>query len=258
MQTRRADRTTRRDPRGRYATLSFAVLMNHWMRPDGRCFVFGAPDGDLPAGRLYATADEKDAARLRLLARLGFTPHRRELVLQLPTDPAQWSVRDAEPPPGIGLQQADRVEEERLRLLDDALRQDVPGTDGWKWDAGDFREETYNSRDFDPATYLVAVDRDGNCVGIARVWMRPEQPRLGFIGVRSEWRRQGVARGLLTAVLTVLHKRGVPHVRTEVDEDNIASRTLLAGFGAQAVASSLELIRSSEPAHSPASPNRGS
>ena len=217
--------------------------MKHWARPDGRCFVFGEPDDDLPAGRLYATADEADEGTVRSLTSLGFTPHRRELVLQLPTDPAAWNVRTVEPPPGIALQQADRVEEDRLRLLDDALRQDVPGTDGWRWDATDFREETYGSPHFDSTTYLVAVDREGSYVGIARVWMRPQQPRLGFVGVRSEWRRRGVARALLAAVLTVLHERGVPEVRTEVDETNIASRTLLASFGGRAVTATLELVR---------------
>lgn len=216
--------------------------MKHWTRPDGRCFVFGEPDDDLPLGRIYATADEADEARLRSLARLGFTIHRRELVLEIPTDPAQWHVWDLEPPSGIAFAQADRVEEERLRLLDDLLRQDVPGTDGWEWSAEEFREETYHSSQFDPATYLVAVDRGGDYLGIARVWVRPEQPRLGFIGVRSDRRRQGVARALLAAVLMVLHQRGAPHVRTEVDEENIASRHLLASFGGELVATSLELV----------------
>lgn len=217
--------------------------MKHWMRPDGRCFVFGEPDDDLPVGRLYATADQADEARVRSLTLLGFTPHRRELILRLPTNAAEWKARDIEPPSGIAFQQADRVEEERLRLLDDVLRQDVPGTEGWKWDAEDFRKETYASPGFDPTTYLVAIDREGRYLGIARVWMRPHQPRLGFIGVRSEWRRRGIARSLLAAVLTVLHQRGVVDVRTEVDETHIASRTLLANFGGQAVAASLELVR---------------
>lgn len=217
--------------------------MRHWTRPDGRCFVFGEPDGDLPSGRLYATADEADEARVDAFEELGFAVHRRELVLRLATDPAAWSVSQADPPPGIALVPADRVEEDQLRLLDDLLRRDVPGTDGWQWSPEGFREETYDSPDFDPATYLVALDDGGRGIGIARVWMRADGPRLGLVGVRSDRRRQGVARALLASVLTAVRLRGQAEVRTEVDEANTASRELLFGFGGRAVGATLELIR---------------
>ena len=80
---------------------------------------------------------------------------------------------------------AGRVEEEQLRLLDDLLRQEVPGTGGWKWNAEGFRAETYESSDFDLATYLVALTdgRDGS--GIGRVWMR------GPVGAFVELVREG-------------------------------------------------------------------
>lgn len=216
--------------------------MRHWTRPDGRCFVLGEPDEDLPGGRVYAGADEADEARVRALARLGFTIHRRELVLRLSTEPSAWNISQAEPP-GIAFVPADQVEEEQLRLLDDLLRQDVPGTDGWRWSPAGFREETYESPDFDPATYLIAHAGGGEGIGIARVWMRPDQPRLGLIGVRSHWRRKGVARALLAAALTAVRQRDPREVRTEVDETNTASRELLFGFGARTVGASLELVR---------------
>lgn len=217
--------------------------MQHWTRPDGRCFVFGEADSDLPRGRLYASAEETDEARLRDLLRLGFTPRRRELMLQLSTEPTRWDVPTAEAPPGIALVGVDRVDEEELRLLDDLLRQDVPGTDGWKWDADGFREETYASADFDPATYLVALAQSGDAVGLARVWMRPDQARLGLVGVRSDWRRRGVARALLAGVLAAVRERGRRQVRTGVDVTNTPSRQLLLRFGGQTLGSSLELIR---------------
>jgi RimJ/RimL family protein N-acetyltransferase len=216
--------------------------VQHWTRPDGRRFVVGEPDADLPPGRIHATVDEADEARLRELLRLGFTPQRRELALQLQTESARWSVSTVEPPPGVSLVRADRVDEEMLRLLDDLLRQDVPGTDGWKWDVDGFRAETYESSDFDPATYLVALDEHGEGIGLARVWMS-DQPRLGLVGVRSDWRRRGVARALLASVLTGVRERGPREVRAEVDETNTASRRLLLRFGGQAVGSSLELSR---------------
>ena len=217
--------------------------MRQWTRPDGRCFVFGEPDGQLPLGPAYATADEADEARREALERLGFGVHRRELDLRLPTDPTAWNVSVAEPPPGVAFVRADRVEEGRLRLLDDLLRQDVPGTDGWQWSPEGFRDETYESADFDPATYLVALDESGEEIGLARVWMRGSGPRLGLIGVRANWRRRGIASALLAAVLTEVGSRGLPELRTEVDETNVASHELLFGFGPRTVGASLELVR---------------
>jgi ribosomal protein S18 acetylase RimI-like enzyme len=218
--------------------------MRHWVRPDGRCFVFGEPDDDLPSRQTYATADEADKARVRSLADSGFGFHRRELVLRVPTDPASWDVPTVETPPGVALVPAHEFEETRLRLLDDLLRQDVPGTDGWKWSPDDFHEETYDSPDFDPTTYLVAVDECGDGVGIVRVWMKLGAPRLGFVGVRADWRRRGVARALLAEALNaVRHQYGASEVRTEVDEENAASKHLLFSFGGQKVGSLLELIR---------------
>jgi ribosomal protein S18 acetylase RimI-like enzyme len=218
--------------------------MRHWIRPDGRCFVFGQIDDALPLGRrLYATAHESDEARIRLLAGLGFTFHRRELVVQIATSDASRRGATVEPPPGVTFVRADAFEERRLRLLDDLLRQDVPGTDGWKWSPDGFHEETYDSPNFDPATYLVAVDKGGNGVGIVRVWMRPGAPRLGFIGVRGDWRRKGVARALVAEALGAVRRSGASRVTTEVDEENVASKHLLLGFGGQIVASSVELVR---------------
>ena len=217
--------------------------MRHWTRPDGRCFVFGEPDEELPSGRVYAEADEADEATIGALVGLGFIVQRRELALRLPTDPAAWSVSLVDRPSGIAFGQADRIEEEQLRVLDDLLRQDVPGTDGWKWSPEGFREETYDSPDFDPATYLVALDESLNGIGIARVWMRPDAPRLGLIGVRRDWRRRGVARGLLAAVLTAVRQRDGRDIGTEVDEANTASRELLLAFGGRIVGAWVELVK---------------
>jgi RimJ/RimL family protein N-acetyltransferase len=217
--------------------------MEQWRRPDGRCFVVGEVDGDLPPGRVYAEVDESDEASVEALVRLGFTIERRELVLEVPTDSAAWSVSTTGPPSGIAFVTADRVEEERLRRLDDLLRQDVPGTDGWKWSPDGFREETYESPDFDPATYLVAFDDGNDGVGIGRVWMRPDRPRLGLIGVRSDWRRRGVACALLAAVLTAVQERDEAEVGTDVAETNVGGRRLLDGFGARQVGAFVELVR---------------
>lgn len=208
-----------------------------FLRPDGRRFVLGRPAGGLPPGELFASVEESDVDHLRALEDLGFVRERRDLHLVLPTDGPRHPA-----PAGVTALRADGVDEEALRLLDDELRQDVPGTDGWRWTARDFREETFHSPHFDPAVYLVATC-EGEHVGICRIWIRPEHPKLGFIGVRRSLRRGGIARWLIGEVFAVLRARGQRKVWSEVDETNVASRALLEGLGGRVVGASLELKR---------------
>ena len=181
--------------------------------------------------------DESEVEHVRALEDLGFVRERRELQLVLPT-----AVPKSPAPSGIEAVRADDVDEEMLRLLDDELRQDVPGTDGWRSTARDFREETFLSPHFDPTVYLVAIS-SGDLVGICRVWIRPEHPRLGFIGVRRPLRQRGIARWLIGDAFAVLHARGEQEAWTEVDETNVASRRLLETLGGRPVGASLELRR---------------
>jgi ribosomal protein S18 acetylase RimI-like enzyme len=210
-----------------------------FLRPDGRRFVIGPPEGELPPGELFAVVDESDSVLLSSLEGLGFVRERRELQLVLPTDVPRLAV-----PSGVEVTRADGVDETTLRLLDDELRQDVPGTDGWRWTAAGFHEETFLSPHFDPALYLVATC-DAEPVGICRVWIRPEHPRLGFIGVRRSLRRCGIARWLVGEAFAVLQARGEREVWTEVDETNVASRSLLDGLGGRVVGAAVELRRRS-------------
>jgi ribosomal protein S18 acetylase RimI-like enzyme len=136
------------------------------------------------------------------------------------------------------------VPEEDLRQLDDRMRQEVPGTDGWEWDEQGFHEETYEFEAFDPQLYWIAAEADtAERVGIVRVWNRPEGPRLGLIAVLPHHRGRGIARGLLGEVLRTLPSRGVGTVVSEIDDTNGASLGLLVGLGARAVGGSVEMVR---------------
>ncbi|HEV3480213.1 MAG TPA: GNAT family N-acetyltransferase [Gaiellaceae bacterium] len=227
-----------------------------FVRPDERCFVFfescrpdayglllGAVAEEL--GRdLYVIVDEADEARRSLYERLGFVVNRRESHYLVPTDPTITGLRDLEPPPGFVFIDAEQVDEDRLRVLDDALRQDVPGTDGWRWDEAGFREETFESPSFDPAAYLIAVDQTSRkYAGLTRVWNNPKGPKLGLIGVLPAHRRRGLARALLARAFDVLAERGKSEVFAEVDDANVASTSLLEALGARRTGGSIELIR---------------
>ena len=226
-----------------------------FLRPDDRWFVSlepGQEDACEPliaavaantGGDLYATAEDTDDQALKLFARLGFTEHRRESDVLIPTDPQVTGLQVTAEPDGVVIISAVDADEDQLRLLDDALRQDVPGAAGWKWDPGDFHEETFSS-EFDPATYLVAVDADnGEYIGLVRVWNSPGRPRLGLIAVLPGYRRRGLASVLLARAFAVLHGLGRSEVTAEVDDTNSASRALLLGLGARRVGGTVEFVR---------------
>jgi GNAT superfamily N-acetyltransferase len=225
------------------------------LRPDNRCFLYFdtwradacPPLADAVArdlGRdLYVTLEDAEYDALDACAEAGFAVHRRESYYRIPIDPAVTGLAGAVLPAGLGVLSAAGADVARLRLLDDALRQDVPGCEGWRWDAEEFRAETFSSF-FDPATYLVTVDRaNGEYAGLVRIWRNRAGPRLGLIAVLARYRRRGVAKALLGQAFAVLAARGDASVVGEVDDTNVASVSLLTGLGARRYGGNVELIR---------------
>jgi hypothetical protein len=104
----------------------------------------------------------------------GLHGQRREHRYVLPTDPARTGLAGRVAPEGLGIISAAAADIDRLRELDDALRQEVPGTVGWRNDPQAFRRQTFDHPQFDPATYMVAVHHStGQYVGLVRVWITP-------------------------------------------------------------------------------------
>ncbi|MDF2739152.1 MAG: acetyltransferase [Actinomycetia bacterium] len=226
-----------------------------FVRPDSRCFVaFRSCCAEAYRPLVQAIAehlrrdlhteiDEADAEVRDRLVGLGFVISRREHIYTIPTDPTVTGLSNVALPAGLEVVTADRVDEDLLRELDDELKQDVPGADGWKWDRQGFRKETYDAPDFDPATYLVAIEQaSGRYAGLVRVWNRPGGPRLGLIGVGRLYRRRGLARSLLAQAFGVLHDRGKAEVVAEVDVTNTGSNRLLARLGAWRIGGFTEMI----------------
>lgn len=226
------------------------------VRPDGRCFLFfdtwrtdvypllaDTVARDL-GGDLYVSLDDAEFDALDACDAAGFAVHRRDSYYRIPTDPAVTKLADAALPDGLDVISAGDADVDRLRALDDALRQDVPGTDGWRWDPDDFQAETFGPPFFDPATYRVAVDKaSGEYAGLVRVWRNRAGPRLGLIAMLAKYRRQGAARALLGQVFGVLFARGETSVTAEADDANVASVSLLTEIGARRYGGSVELIR---------------
>lgn len=226
------------------------------LRPDQRWFVsldswrYDAYQPLLAAvGRdiqqdLYVTVDDSDYGQLDRCGTLGFTVSRREDEYRVPTDPAITGLGEARFPSGLHAVSAADADVDALRLLDDLLREDVPGADGWVNDPREFREYTFHPSHFDAATYLVAVDgTTGAYAGLVRVWNDPGQRLLGLIAVVRAYRRRGLARALLAAAFRPLHDQGVGSVAAEVDVTNNACASLLRSLGARRTGGSVEMIR---------------
>lgn len=225
-------------------------------RPDQRTFLsFRDCRGDayapllaravakLDRALLHTWVAEQDEAELRRLGQLGFMVSRREHRYRIPVAPARIRFPDAVPLSGIRLISAADADLDRLRLLDDTLRDQTPGTDGWQWTPTDFREETF-SDGFHAATYRVAVEEwTGGYIGLVRVWLKQTGPRFGFIGVLPCWRRTRVTYGLLAVVFQELHRRGYPDVIGEIDAANWAANAIAARAGAVRNGGAYELVR---------------
>jgi ribosomal protein S18 acetylase RimI-like enzyme len=161
------------------------------------------------------------------------------LQVEIPIARTEYAV-----PAGYRVISADDAEVRELARLDAEIRDQVPGSGGWVTNEQWFREQTFDSPYYDPATYLVAIDSADAYAGMTRIWNGPRPlPRLGMIGVHQDHRRRGLARALLSSAFNVLESRGNPTAIAEVDESNTASRTLLTSFGATTVAVELEMSR---------------
>jgi len=225
-------------------------------RPDGRWFVSidawddeaWAPLMTMMAEELrqdlHTIVDESDEATLDSWRRFGFEIARRELDYVIPVDPSVTGLADTRLPDGIVLLSADDVDETELRQLDNALRADVPGSDGWVSDPQEFRDRNFDERYFDPATYLIAVDDEREAfAGLVRILVIPRRPRLALVGVTATYRRRGLARALLAAGFCAVHNRAYTHVGAEVDDTNTAAIRLLEQAGGQRAGASVVMTR---------------
>jgi RimJ/RimL family protein N-acetyltransferase len=188
-----------------------------------------------------AHVGESEAEARSALSAAGFDLVRREAVIAFEVATALAALEGAWLPAGVEARYAVDVDEDALRLLDDELRQDVPGAEGWRSTPDEFRQQSFDDPEFDPRTYLVAVDPSG-LVGIVRIWMNRSVPRLGFVGVRRAHRRQGIGAALLRHALGPVADTGAEVVTAEHDLTNVASRALLERLGASRLGTTVELV----------------
>jgi RimJ/RimL family protein N-acetyltransferase len=232
-----------------------STQISNLLRPDGRLLVRpsekwtaeAAAEAAELASRRHVSAlahiDQRDSVQRDVLIAAGFAVSRRQAVVALSVEDALAALAGATLPPGVEARSAVDVDEDRLRLLDDELRQDMPGTPGWRSTPEEFRNHTFADTAFEPRTYLVAVDRrsDGY-LGLVRIWMNAGGPRLGAVGVRRGYRRRGIASALIANALEAVRTTGATAVTMEYDVENVASRTLAERLGARQFGTRIELV----------------
>jgi RimJ/RimL family protein N-acetyltransferase len=223
-------------------------------RPDGRVVVWpnGAwtPDqarwavdfAQMHAVTVITHLDHDRTDDQRFLTDAGFAAVRREVSVEVDLDEALDAIGDARLPAEVGVISAADADRDRLRLLDDALRDDIPGTKGWRSTPEEFANDNLGGSDFDPRTYLVAVDEStGEYIGLVRVWMNSRGPRIGMFGVVRPHRRRGITMALLARCLRAAREAGYGTATSNYDEGNDASRGVFHRLGATQVGRTVEL-----------------
>jgi ribosomal-protein-alanine N-acetyltransferase len=95
------------------------------------------------------------------------------------------------------------------------------------WPPEAFQQELRHNR---LARYAVA--RQGTAVvGYAGVWLMVDEAHITTFAVHPDWRRQGIGRRLLLAMLTVAEELQATRMTLEVRVSNLAAQALYEGHG---------------------------
>jgi len=194
-------------------------------------------------GNLYASADSDDADLLGALVLAGFIPEMEAERFQIRFDKALGWLNRARVPSTFGVEPANRVDVDRLVALDNIIRDDVPGTDGWHADRSWIHDELSDAPPFDPAAYLVAIhEPSGEFAGLVRMWRNPAGPRLGLVGVLGAYRRTTLAAGLLKRSILAASEWGHDSFVTETSLSNRVIYQRMAGLGAASLGRFRQLV----------------
>lgn len=196
-------------------------------RPDDRWFLRLIGEGREPLVGA-AQADLKTPvyvsvhiSEVEAYAAIGFETEMAQEAFRLRFEDVLPRLRKGTLPAGFALQAADAVDEERLFELDNHIRNDMPGTDGWRGDRAMFHDELRDVPVFDPAGYLVAIHlASEDYAGLIRMWRNPSEPRLGAIGVHRDYRRTRIGAALLRTALKAASEWGSETFTSETSLSN--------------------------------------
>ena len=227
-----------------------------WKRADDRLFLHFACHEmsayppllemiDREFGRpVFTHVDAGDRDLVDLFTEADFRTEMTSERFRVRFDRALALVKRGQVSPGFSIRPANGVDEDRLFALDNLLRRDMQGTEGWRGDRRMFREEIVESPPFDPASYLVGIDeRSGDYAGLVRIWRNPDGPRFGLVGVLPRYRRTPLAAALLNQALSAAARWGYETFLGETSLDNEVTHPRLKRLGAESLGQFLQLVR---------------
>jgi GNAT superfamily N-acetyltransferase len=215
---------------------------------DHRAFgPLGERIGDELGNPVFATIGEDSGGARGSLQRAGFVIDMVSEGFRVRFDDALRWLRRAWVPSGFAIVSADRVDEDGLFDLDNALRNLVPGTEGWRGNRDWFHEELAERPPFDPAAYLVAIDlSSGAHAGLVRIWRNLSGARLGLIGVLPRFRSAPIAAALLQRALAAASTWGHDGFVTETSLDNAVVHPRLNRLG-ESTGRFVQMVRDPSP-----------
>lgn len=98
------------------------------------------------------------------------------------------------------------------------------------WPERSFRFELTDN----PASRCWVAETDNQIVGMIVAWLLVDEAHIATIATHPEYRRQGVARKLLTCALRYMAKEGALSSFLEVRETNMAAQEMYRQFGYEA------------------------
>jgi mycothiol synthase len=165
-----------------------------------------------------------DAARIRLLAGLGFEQFRSRDHIR------ERDLRDLAGPPGPGdgyllrsarLQDAGQLAAARNQSFDE------------NWTGDLYRSAVMEKPGYDPSREIVAEAADGRIAAFAVYWV-DERNKTGHfepVGTHRDFQRQGLARAVMLAAMRQMHDLGVTLVTVSHLGENLAARRLYESIG---------------------------
>jgi GNAT superfamily N-acetyltransferase len=232
-----------------------STMAPRWLRPDDRMFLSFVCDDPAARGPLATAAaetlsravrtvvDATDTGAIAALETAGFTAELVSEASRIRFEDALAHLDRAWIPTGFSIQPANVVDEDRLFALDNALRRDVPGTDGWRGDRRWFHDELAEAPPFDPSAYLVGRDDQNDAlVGLVRIWRNPTGPRLGLIGVVPDYRNTVIAAALLERALTAASAWGHDTFTAETSLVNTVVHPRMRRIGAEVTSRFVQLV----------------
>lgn len=99
------------------------------------------------------------------------------------------------------------------------------------WPERSFRFELTEN----PASRCWVFDVEGKIAGMIVAWLLVDEAHIATIATHPEYRRQGIARKLLTYALRYMSKEGAVTSFLEVRESNTAARDMYHQFGYEVV-----------------------